>query len=171
MGRANKAYEASRIHAYVPVGGALAKERVSLWCAVRSPPLVVETGATTLLQNITDGWSRYVNISCVDCSFQGELAVAFNVHVSNTDWRRLIGPAIGVAPLDSLVSKAEVKLHSIRPIEAKMNYQVDVETAVKLSWPGLRASVGEKTDTPSLGNVIMRKINKTLFKVSYGPSK
>ncbi len=52
-------------------------------------------------------------------------------------------------------------------MEAKLNYQLTVQTAIKFSWPWLRYSVEEDPTpvSPILGVKVAKKRKKTLFKV------
>lgn len=95
--------------------------------------------------------------------------MAYDLRISNTDWRHhLDGSAAAAPPLENMVNALNLKLETVRELKAKLNYQLDVQTAVKFSWPGLKPPVTkfepptdvkdrEKDKKKTLGNKVQKK--------------
>ncbi len=104
--------------------------------------------------------SQIFRLSCIDCHMRGAFAVGYNVDLRTPDWGRILGNGPGgtlsADGVKDVVQRMDVRLESTQPLDTALDFQLDVNTAVKFSWPGLTATA-TTTEQPTLGNKILRK--------------
>ncbi|KAI9885497.1 MAG: hypothetical protein M1823_002726 [Watsoniomyces obsoletus] len=129
---------------------------------------ITKRAVSTYTFTLDDSWAKkeyligldpLFRVSCVDCHMRGAFAVGYNFDLRTPDWGDVLLSGDAEASVEAMkeaVQKMDVRLESVQPLDTAMNFQLEVNTAVKFSWPGLMARA-TTTEKPTLGKKILKK--------------